>query len=158
MSIQGEFLAEPKRKIGILHLAGTKGFATAFAVWKGLNDIHDLSFMVGTTETPAYILCRDFAAAGGEEVFYFSEVPCLEAWRQTNGEEPFPEILLYVADRGTWNLEHSREINAFIAQMPQTFTDWDNFYMPEAYDAGRAILRFASLTTYSVADILASQE
>lgn len=57
---------------------------------------------------------------------------------------PAPEILLYVADRDLWrfDLEHSKEINAFIATLPEDFEVWDNFYTPEAYDCGKAILAF----------------
>lgn len=55
-----------------------------------------------------------------------------------------PDVLLYVADRDLWKfeLEHSKEINAFIATMDEDFEVWDDFYTPEAYDCGKAILKF----------------
>jgi len=57
---------------------------------------------------------------------------------------PMPEILLYVQDRDLWRfeLEHSKEINAYIATLPEDFEVWDDFYLPEAYTAGRAVLAF----------------
>lgn len=55
-----------------------------------------------------------------------------------------PDVLLYVADRDLWKfeMEHSKEINAFIATMDEDFDVWDDFYTPEAYDCGKAILKF----------------
>lgn len=57
---------------------------------------------------------------------------------------PMPAILQYVQDRDLWKfeLENSKEINAYIATMDDDFEQWDNFYLPEAYDCGRAILKF----------------
>lgn len=57
---------------------------------------------------------------------------------------PIPEILLYVQDRDLWKfeLENSKEINAYIATLPEDFEVWDDFYLPEAYTAGRAVLAF----------------
>jgi len=57
---------------------------------------------------------------------------------------PMPEILLYVQDRDLWRfeLENSKEINAYIATMPENFEEWDNFYLPEAYTAGKAVIAF----------------
>jgi len=57
---------------------------------------------------------------------------------------PLPEILSYVQDRDLWKfeLEHSKEINAFIATLPEDFEVWDDFYLPEAYDCGKAIIAF----------------
>ena len=57
---------------------------------------------------------------------------------------PMPEILLYVQDRDLWRfeLEHSKEINAYIATLPEDFEVWDDFYLPEAYTARRAVLTF----------------
>lgn len=66
-------------------------------------------------------------------------------WMMFNEDiDSIPEILLYVQDRDLWKfeLENSKEINAFIATMPEDFHVWDDFYMPEAYDSGKAILRF----------------
>jgi len=58
--------------------------------------------------------------------------------------DSIPDILLYVQDRDLWKfeLENSKEINAFIATMDESFEAWDDFYMPEAYDSGKAILKF----------------
>ena len=68
---------------------------------------------------------------------------CVLTWQHFFPEEEIPEILLYVQDRDLWRfeLENSREINAYIASLPKDFEEWDNFYTPEAYDAGRAIIR-----------------
>ena len=68
---------------------------------------------------------------------------CVLTWQHFFPEEEIPEILLYVQDRDLWRfeLENSKEINAFIASLPKDFEEWDNFYTPEAYDAGRAIIR-----------------
>ena len=70
-------------------------------------------------------------------------VGCVLTWQHFFPEEEIPEILLYVQDRGLckFELENSKEINAFIASLPNDFEEWDNFYTPEAYDAGRAIIR-----------------
>ena len=75
---------------------------------------------------------------------------CVLTWKHFfelndgEGAEPIPELLLYVQDRDLWKfeLEHSKEINAFIATMDEDFEVWDDFYTPEAYDCGRAILKF----------------
>ena len=68
---------------------------------------------------------------------------CVLTWQHFFPEEEIPEILLYVQDRDLWRfeLENSKEINAFIASLPKDFEEWDQFYTPEAYDAGRAIIR-----------------
>lgn len=69
---------------------------------------------------------------------------CVLTWNHFfSVEEEIPEILLYVQDRDLWKfeLENSKEINAFIASLPKDFEEWDQFYTPEAYDAGRAIIR-----------------
>lgn len=68
---------------------------------------------------------------------------CVLTWQHFFPEEEIPEILLYVQDRDLWKfeLENSKEINAFIASLPNDFEEWDQFYTPEAYDAGRAIIR-----------------
>lgn len=69
-------------------------------------------------------------------------------WMMFNEDpESIPEILLYVQDRDLWKweLENSREINTFIATLPEDFEVWDDFYMPEAYDSGKAILRFQAM-------------
>lgn len=69
-------------------------------------------------------------------------------WMMFNEDpESIPEILLYVQDRDLWRfeLENSKEINAFIATMPEDFEVWDDFYMPGAYDSGEAILRFQAM-------------
>jgi hypothetical protein len=57
---------------------------------------------------------------------------------------PMPAILQYVQDRDLWKfeLENSKEINAYIATMPEDFQEWDDFYLPEAYTAGKAVLAF----------------
>ena len=68
---------------------------------------------------------------------------CVLTWQHFFPEEEIPEILLYVQDRDLWKfeLENSKEINAFIASLPKDFEEWDQFYTPEAYDAGWAIIR-----------------
>ena len=68
---------------------------------------------------------------------------CVLTWQHFFPEEEIPDILLYVQDRDLWKfeLENSKEINAFIASLPKDFEEWDQFYTPEAYDAGRAIIR-----------------
>ena len=68
---------------------------------------------------------------------------CVMTWQHFFPEEEVPEILLYVQDRDLWKfeLENSKEINAYIASLPKDFEEWDSFYTPEAYDAGRAIIR-----------------
>ena len=68
---------------------------------------------------------------------------CVLTWQHFFPDEEIPDILLYVQDRDLWKfeLENSREINAYIASLPKDFEEWDNFYTPEAYDAGRAIIR-----------------
>ena len=69
---------------------------------------------------------------------------CVLTWQHFfPEEEEIPDILLYVQDRDLWKfeLENSKEINAFIASLPNDFEEWDQFYTPEAYDAGRAIIR-----------------
>ena len=68
---------------------------------------------------------------------------CVLAWQHFFPEEEIPELLLYVQDRDLWKLEleNSKEINAYIASLPEDFEEWDSFYTPEAYDAGRAIIR-----------------
>ena len=60
------------------------------------------------------------------------------------GEVHPPDILLYVEDRDLWkfNMEHSKEINAYIATLDEDFEIWDNFYTPEAYTCGVAVLKF----------------
>jgi oligoribonuclease NrnB/cAMP/cGMP phosphodiesterase (DHH superfamily) len=69
---------------------------------------------------------------------------CVLAWLFFMPDTDIPEILLYVQDRDLWkfDLEHSKEINAYIATLPFEFAEWEDFYTPGAYDAGKAILRF----------------
>lgn len=57
---------------------------------------------------------------------------------------PTSEILLYVQDMDLWKfeLENSKEINAYIATLPEDFEVWDDFYLPEAYTAGKAVITF----------------
>jgi len=75
---------------------------------------------------------------------YLENSGCVLSWLFFNPEEPIPKLLHYVQDRDLWKfeLEHSKEINAFIATMPFEFEAWADFYMPLAYDAGKAILDF----------------
>lgn len=82
---------------------------------------------------------------GGEYAFDIIHSGCVLTWHYFDQDgNPPPDILLYVQDRDLWrfDLEHSREINAFIATMDEDFEVWDDFYTPEAYDCGRAILKF----------------
>lgn len=69
---------------------------------------------------------------------------CVLSWLFFNPNDEIPELLLYVQDRDLWKweLEHSKEINAYVATMPFEFDAWADFYMPLAYDAGRAVLAF----------------
>lgn len=72
---------------------------------------------------------------------------CVLAWLFFMPDTEVPEILLYAQDYDLWKfeLEHSKEINAFIQTLPFDFEEWADFYTPGAYDAGTAILRFQSL-------------
>jgi len=69
---------------------------------------------------------------------------CVLAWLFFMPDTEVPEILLYAQDYDLWKfeLEHSKEINAFIQTLPFDFGEWRDFYTPGAYDAGKAILRF----------------
>ncbi len=79
----------------------------------------------------------------GGFIFAVHSSGCVLTWQHFFPEEEIPDILLYVQDRDLWKfeLENSKEINAFIASLPKDFEEWDQFYTPEAYDAGRAIIR-----------------
>ena len=79
----------------------------------------------------------------GGFIFAVHSSGCVLTWQHFFPEEEIPEILLYVQDRDLWKfeLENSKEINAYIASLPKDFEEWDQFYTPEAYDAGRAIIR-----------------
>lgn len=82
---------------------------------------------------------------GGGSFFYSStQSGCGLVWGMFHLPLPTPEILLYVQDRDLWKfeLENSKEINAYIATLPEDFEVWDDFYLPEAYTAGRAVLAF----------------
>jgi hypothetical protein len=83
---------------------------------------------------------------------------CVLAWLYFNPNEPIPEILHYVQDRDLWkfDLEHSKEINAYIATLPFDFQEWADFFTPLAYDCGKAILRFADLPVSQITDILSA--
>lgn len=65
------------------------------------------------------------------------------AWKFFCGMD-VPPILQYVQDDDLWKfeLENSREITAFIHSMPKDFEEWAMFDLPEAYDGGKAMLRF----------------
>ena len=69
---------------------------------------------------------------------------CVLSWLFFNPNDEIPELLHYVQDRDLWKfeLEHSKEINAYIATLPLDFEVWADFYMPLAYDAGKAVLAF----------------
>jgi hypothetical protein len=69
---------------------------------------------------------------------------CMLAWLFFCPNEDAPEILHYVQDSalGRFDLESSAPINAFIDVLPRTFEAWADFYMPLAYDAGKAILAY----------------
>lgn len=69
---------------------------------------------------------------------------CVLAWLFFNPNDEIPELLHYVQDRDLWKfeLEHSKEINAYIATLPFEFDVWADFFMPLAYDAGKAVLAF----------------
>lgn len=85
---------------------------------------------------------------GGLRCFDTTRSGAVIAWEfffcEEDAPPPPPDILLYVQDRDLWKfeLENSKEINAYIATMDDDFEQWDNFYLPEAYDCGRAILKF----------------
>lgn len=70
--------------------------------------------------------------------------PELSPTTELHPSAPLPDILAYVQDRDLWRfcLENSKEINAFIATLSESFEEWDTFYTPEAYTCGRAILKF----------------
>lgn len=102
--------------------------------------------------------CREFINEGGGSYFHDETLAgCTLVWQMFHLDPewmpeafefqpslPAPDILLYVADRDLWKfeLEHSKEINAYIATLDEDFDVWDEFYTPEAYDCGRALLRF----------------
>lgn len=90
----------------------------------------------------------------GEYVHDTTKAGCQLTWDYFffNDEEGYydddpPDILLYVADRDMWEFrhEHSKEINAYIATLDEDFQVWDDFYTPEAYDCGKAILKFQKM-------------
>lgn len=55
-----------------------------------------------------------------------------------------PDILKYVQDRDLWKFElpESREINAYIATLPNEFEAWDSFDLTSALCCGRALIAF----------------
>ena len=82
---------------------------------------------------------------GGCSYFFDENLSgCGLTWDMFHPGEDVPEILLYVQDRDLWRfeLENSKEINAYIATMPEDFVEWDNFYLPDAYTAGKAVVAF----------------
>jgi oligoribonuclease NrnB/cAMP/cGMP phosphodiesterase (DHH superfamily) len=86
----------------------------------------------------------ELEAWGGQFMFDLDRSGCMLAWDYFHPEDSQPELLLYVQDRDLWrfDLENSREINAYIATLPFEFDEWDNFYLPEAYTCGKAIIDF----------------
>jgi oligoribonuclease NrnB/cAMP/cGMP phosphodiesterase (DHH superfamily) len=78
-------------------------------------------------------------------IFDMSRSGCVMAWEHFNPELPVPEMLHYIQDRDLWRweLEHSAEINAYIGTLDLTdFDSFEDFYLPGAYDAGKAVLAF----------------
>lgn len=77
------------------------------------------------------------------------------AWQFAHPGVRAPELLLYVQDRDLWRfeLEDSREINAYISTIDHDFDDWSNF---NSYDnnerTGAAILRLQRKNLESLLD------
>jgi uncharacterized protein len=49
-------------------------------------------------------------------------------WQHFHPGEPVPLLLRYVEDRDLWRweLQHSKEVSAYLASMPQDFASWDD--------------------------------
>jgi len=97
----------------------------------GVSGFHESDLGV---QTPTFSGVRVFQENSG----------CVLSWLFFNPNDETPELLHYVQDRDLWKfeLEHSKEINAYIATLPFDFEVWADFYMPLAYDAGKAVLAF----------------
>lgn len=66
------------------------------------------------------------------------------AWEHMYPFMPVPDILRYVQDRDLWKFElpKSKEINAYIATLPNEFEAWDSFDLGTAMHCGQAIIAF----------------
>ena len=66
------------------------------------------------------------------------------AWEHVYPFMPVPQILQYVQDRDLWRFElnKSKEVNAYIATLPNDFEVWDGFDIVAAIRCGGAILAF----------------
>jgi oligoribonuclease NrnB/cAMP/cGMP phosphodiesterase (DHH superfamily) len=66
------------------------------------------------------------------------------AWEHMYPFMPVPDILQYVQDRDLWKfaLPKSKEINAYIATLPNEFEAWDAFDLETAMHCGQAIIAF----------------
>lgn len=59
-------------------------------------------------------------------IFDMSKAGCELAWEYFFPAEPLPELLAYVADRDLWKWELplSKDVNAWIASLPNRFDEW----------------------------------
>lgn len=66
------------------------------------------------------------------------------AWEHVYPFKPVPVLLQYVQDRDLWKFELplSREVNAYIATLPNDFYEWDGFDLQTAKNCGKAIIAF----------------
>lgn len=91
----------------------------------------------------------DLKEWGGQYFFDKELSGCQLTWTMfsEDGLDDLPPILAYVGDRDLWKfeLENSKAVNAYIATLEEDFEVWDNFYLPEACDSGRAILKFQKM-------------
>lgn len=92
---------------------------------------------------------RGLATARGEVKnvlvnFDQSRSGAVMAWQFAHPKVCVPDILQYVQDRDLWlfELENSREINAYISTLDHEFSDWSSLWlMNDAERIGAAILR-----------------
>jgi hypothetical protein len=79
-------------------------------------------------------------------IFKLDHSGAVLAWQHFGGEEPVPQLLLYVEDQDLWNwaLPRSEEVNAAIASYPRRFEVWDELAqrpIEELAREGEPILR-----------------
>lgn len=76
-------------------------------------------------------------------IFDMSKSGCALAWEYLT-KDAIPKILRYVQDRDLWlwDLDKSKEINAYISTLDFDFQEWKNFNISTAINSGRAILKF----------------
>lgn len=76
-------------------------------------------------------------------VFDLTKSGCRMAWELFFDSEP-PHILQYVEDRDLWKfeLEMSKEVNAYIALLAWDFAEWRDFSLEDAMFSGKAVIAF----------------